>query len=309
VDYTRENYTPALWFSEGVDSTVAEYVLLRAGLLDEQHYLNHLGQEITELENRPAHLRQSAEQSSVDAWLEKYPYYDLPARSISYYNKGELLGVSLDLKMREVSDDKVSLQDLFRWMNEHYAKQGKFFPDSEGVRKASETLTHADFSEFFEKYVSAVDELPWNTFFSRVGLRVTATEVTLADPGFQAAQAFDQPPTVVQVEPTSQADPAGLKPGDVIVQINGQPAGRDFETKIVALGHGALLKLSVLRDGSRHELQWNLGAAKQKVFRVEDVPNITAEQKSRRAAWLFGNTAPKHSAEIHNSSPHGSPQQ
>ena len=308
VDYTKENYTPALWFSEGVDSTVAEYILLRAGLLDEKHYLNHLGQEITDLENRPAHLAQSAEQSSLDAWLEKYPYYNLPARSISYYNKGELLGVSLDLKMREVSDDKVSLQDLFRWMNEHYAKQGKFFPDSEGVRQASETLTHADFSEFFEKYVSGVDELTWDSFFSRVGLRVTSTEVTFADPGFQAAQDFDQPPTVVQVEPTSQADRAGLKPGDVIVQTNGQPAGRNFESKIAALGPGALLKLSVLRDGSRHELQWNLGAAKQKVFRVEDVPNITAEQKSRRAAWLFGNSALKHSAEMHSSSPHGSPQ-
>src|SRR6185437_14072805 len=48
VDYTKENYTPALWFSEGVDSTIAEYVLLRAGLLDETHYLDRLGQAITE---------------------------------------------------------------------------------------------------------------------------------------------------------------------------------------------------------------------------------------------------------------------
>src|SRR5437764_13768982 len=51
VDYTKENYTTALWFSEGVDSTVGEYVRLRAGVLDEQHYIQHLSEEITDLEN------------------------------------------------------------------------------------------------------------------------------------------------------------------------------------------------------------------------------------------------------------------
>jgi predicted metalloprotease with PDZ domain len=293
IDYTKENYTPALWFSEGVDSTVAEYILLRAGLLDEQHYLDHLGQEITELENRPAHLRQSAEQSSIDAWLEKYPYYNLPVRSISYYNKGELLGVLLDLKMRQASNDRTSLEDLFQWMDNDYPKQGKFFHDSESVRQAAEALSHADFSEFFQRYVSGVEELPFDSFLSRVGLRVTSTDVTFANAGFDAAQAFDQPPTVAQVEPGSDADRAGLKPGDLIVQINGERAGRNFERKIANLGPGSRIQLVVSRAGIQHEMQWNLGANKQKVFRLEDVRDITADQKSRRAAWLFGTSVAK----------------
>jgi len=290
VDYTKENYTPALWFSEGVDSTVAEYVLLRAGLLDEQHYLNHLGQEITELQARSAHLRQSAEQSSLDAWLEKYPYYNLPTRSISYYNKGELLGVLLDLKMRDSTDDRTSLEDLFRWLNERYAKQGKFFQDSESIRQAIETLSNSDFREFFQKYVSGVEELPWDSSFSRVGLRVTTDEVNFADPGFQATRAFDQSPTVVQVESSSAADRAGLKAGDVILEINGQHAGRDFERRIAGLGPGAMLRVTIVRSGVQQDLQWSLSASKQKVFRLQDVPDITAKQKSRRATWLFGNS-------------------
>jgi len=289
VDYTKENYTPALWFSEGVDSTVAEYVLLRAGLLDEQHYLNHLGQEITELQTRPARLRESAEQSSLDAWLEKYPYYNFPTRSISYYNKGELLGVLLDLKMRESTNDRTSLQDLFRWMNEHYAKQGKVFHDSESVRQAVETLSNSDFREFFQKYVSGVDEIPWDTYFRSVGLRVTTAEVTFADPGFQATRAFDQSPIVVQVAPLSAADRAGLKAGDVILEINGQHAGRDFERKIASFAPGVGLRLTISRSGVQQDLQWNLSPGKQKVFRLQDVPEITAKQKSRRATWLFGN--------------------
>src|SRR6202030_4232133 len=70
VDYTRENYTRALWFSEGVTSTAEGTIELRAGLLDEKQYLYRLGEQITELERRPAHRTQSAEESSLDAWLE-----------------------------------------------------------------------------------------------------------------------------------------------------------------------------------------------------------------------------------------------
>src|SRR5438445_12370854 len=82
VDYTKENYTNALWFSEGVTNTVEDYILLRAGLLDENQFLHRLAGQIEELEDRPAHLSQSAEESSLDAWLEKYQPYWSPERSI-----------------------------------------------------------------------------------------------------------------------------------------------------------------------------------------------------------------------------------
>jgi predicted metalloprotease with PDZ domain len=70
IDYTKEQYCTALWFSEGVTSTVSEYTLLRAGFFDEQHFLAAIAEEIQQLQQRPAHLTQSVEQSSLDAWLE-----------------------------------------------------------------------------------------------------------------------------------------------------------------------------------------------------------------------------------------------
>lgn len=287
IDYTKENFTPALWFSEGVDSTVGEYIQLRAGLLDERHFLDNLGQEITELENRPAHLTQSVEQSSLDAWLEKYPYYGLPERSISYYNKGELLGVLLDLAMRDASHDQSSLRDLFRWMNQHYAKQGKFFADSDAVRQAAETVSHADLREFFRKYVGGVEEIPGDSFFGAAGLHVVKLQAMFADPGFEAVQKFGQPPMVVQVRPQSEAERAGLKSGDALLQINGQPAGRLFETQIANLGPGATLHLVVRRDAAQYQLQWKLGSREQTIFQLRDLPSLTPQQKARRAAWLF----------------------
>ncbi|HET7440694.1 MAG TPA: hypothetical protein VFJ47_05275, partial [Terriglobales bacterium] len=162
VDYTKENYTTALWFSEGLTNTVADYMLVRAGLIDESRFLTRLGGAITELEFRPAHLRQSAEESSLDAWLEKYAYYRSPERSISYYNKGQLLGVMLDLTVREASHGTASLRELFQWMNENYAKAGTFFPDSAGVLHAAEAVSHANLDWFFAKYVAGTEEIPWD---------------------------------------------------------------------------------------------------------------------------------------------------
>jgi len=287
VDYTKENYTPALWFSEGVDTTAAECILLRARLLDERHFLDQLGQEITELENRPAHLTQSAEQSSLDAWLEKYPRYGLPMRSISYYNKGKLLGVLLDLAMRDASHDQASLRELFRSMDEQYAKQGKFFADSGAVRESAEALSHADLREFFRKYVSGVEEIPWDKFFAPLGLRVNRVQAVFADAGFEAVQKFDQAPVVAEVQPRSEAERAGLKSQDQILQINGQRTGRDFEKQMGNLAPGETLTLLVMREGAQHKLQWKLGSREQTIFQVADLPQVTAQQKARRAAWLF----------------------
>jgi predicted metalloprotease with PDZ domain len=293
IDYTRENYSSSLWFSEGVDSTAADCIRRESGLLDETRYLANLGEEITELQNRPAHLMQSAEQSSLDAWLEKYPYYGLPDRSISYYTKGNLLGVLLDLKMRQASDDRASLKMLFRSMNEHYAQKGKYFDDSAAVRAMAEELSGADLRGFFTDYVSGVREIPWNEFFAYVGLQVVRSELTIANRGFNAVQKFDQP-MVVQVEAGSLAERAGLRGDDVVVKVNGQPAGRDFEKRIDAIGPGGLLQLRINRDGIQRDLQWKLEGRNQTIYRLADVPNVSAEQKHNRAMWLFdqGSTAP-----------------
>jgi predicted metalloprotease with PDZ domain len=89
IDYTREQYTRALWFAEGVTSTYGNFTLVRSGIWSRQEFYADLAQDINELESRPANRWQSAEQSSLDAWLEKYPYYNGPDFSVSYYTKAK----------------------------------------------------------------------------------------------------------------------------------------------------------------------------------------------------------------------------
>jgi predicted metalloprotease with PDZ domain len=289
IDYTRENYSRALWFSEGCTSTAADIIQLRGGLLDERHFEEDLAVQIGELQRRPAHLTQSAEESSLDAWLEGDAYYRRPERSISYYNKGELLGVALDLAVRDASRGQASLREVFQWMNQNYAKKQVFFPDSEGVRRAAEAVSHADLGWFFTKYVAGTEEIPWNDFFRGVGLRLAQSTTTIADAGFIASRNFDAPMTVVAVTEGSNAEIAGLQVGDVILEINGKTAGQESSETTARLSPGDAIRLKVrARRGGERDLKWKMGSREEISYDLKDVDSISSEQRARQAAWLKG---------------------
>jgi predicted metalloprotease with PDZ domain len=286
-DFTRENYTPSLWFSEGVSNTVEEYTLLRAGFMGEAQFLSRLATAIREYEQNSAHGTQSVEESSVGAWLEKYDYYRMPGRSISYYNKGQLLGVLLDLSVRESSRGRASLREVFLRMNAA-AKAGDFFADSDGVREAAEAVGGGDLKPFFQKYVAGTEEIPWDDFFRTVGLRLNKRVEREADLGFQATHAFGAPPIVVAVAPGGAAEQAGLASGDTLLQINGHAVGEDFQSQFARLHPGDILRLRVRTPQGARELRWRLESREQIRFELEDVENIAPQQTARRAAWLKG---------------------
>ncbi len=290
VDYTQEQYTRALWFSEGVTSTVADYMRVRAGYLDEQGFLDELAYDIAQLESRPAHLTQSVEDSSLDAWLEKYPAYLEPDRSVSYYNKGEIVGMLLDLQMRQASAGKKSLRDLFQWMNQHYAKQGKFFPDSAGVEQAAEAVTGADFRDFFARYVAGVEPIPYDQFLATVGLRLQRQTTTAADAGFRSVRRFGTVATVVSVTPGGAAEKAGLRPGDVVEQVNGRSVDTNPESAISTMNLGDKVELLVTGGGGTRRLSFKVAARPVQRYSVVDTQPVTPEQRARRSAWMRGDS-------------------
>ena len=286
IDYVHENYTRALWFSEGVTSTVADYALLRAGITDERRFLADLSHEIATLQKRPAHKIQTVEDSSLDTWFDKYPQYRLPERSISYYNKGEILGVLLDLAIRNQTKGSKSLRDLMRWMNKTYAYGSRYFNDTEGVREGAEAVSGADMQSFFRKYVSGLDELPYNELLQRVGLRVVEQRVVSPYPGFISVHNFDVPPVTVYVEEGSEAAKAGLVQGDTILSVNGKVLTSDFEDVLATMRPGDMLKLRVAGRRGNRKVEFRLGGHEEIDYRVTDLDNVSSAQRSRRAAWL-----------------------
>jgi predicted metalloprotease with PDZ domain len=288
IDYQRAMDTRALWFSEGVTSTVGDMLLARAGLLSDRQYIDRIGAEINELQSRPAHRWQSAEESSLDAWFEGNSFYRSPERSISYYNKGEVLGVLLDLRIRQLTNGRKSLRDLFQWMNDNYAKKGLYFPDSDGVQQAAEAVTGQSFAEFFHAYVADVRELPYNESFSFVGLQVAETSVRTSTPGFTTSANFGGQPEIVTIDAGGEAQRAGIAIGDRIVEVNGKPADASFDDQVARMREGATVKLRLANRGGQRNLKLKLTGHEEHAYILQDAPSFTPEQRAHRQAWIHG---------------------
>ncbi len=288
IDYLRENFTTALWFCEGFTNTVADYTMLRTGAWNEPQYLTALSREIYRLESRPAVRIQSAEESSLDTWFDKYPQYRTPERSIDYYNKGEILGVLLDLAMRDATQGTKSLRDLFQWMEKNYFYEARYFDDTGGVRYAVDKVTGKDFGWFFENYVSGVTPISYDDFFRSVGLRLDRRRTVFPDPGFVSAKNFDQPPVVYAVNPGTDAERAGMLPGDIIVEIAGKPANIEVETAIAGMRPGETLKLKIKGRRGTRDVKLKLGGREEQDFALVEQATVTPAQRARRAAWLRG---------------------
>jgi predicted metalloprotease with PDZ domain len=288
INYQAEMDTRALWFSEGVTSTVGDLMMVRSGLFDERQYLAQISGEITELQRRPAHTWQSVEESSLDAWFEGIAAYRSPERSISYYNKGEIDGILLDLRIREVTNGTKSLRDLFHLMNDQYAKQHRFFPDSAGVEQAAESITGQSFGEFFGDYVAGVKEIPYDEFFQFVGLQVVPLTTRVATAGFTSAANLGGQPEVARVDPNSDAQRQGILPGDRVTAVNGAPAQAYLDEELSRLAPGTVIHLQLENRRGKREVELRLGVRQEQSYEVRDLPAVTAAQREHRAAWIHG---------------------
>ncbi len=276
IDYQHIMDTRALWFSEGLTSTVGDLMLSRSGLLGERQYLDRVAGEMTELQSRPARRWQSVEESSLDAWFEGNPFYRTPERSISYYNKGEVVGVLLDLRIRQLTNGGKSLRDLFRRMNDNYAKKGLYFPNSDGVQQAAEAITGQSFADFFRDYVAGVRELPYNDFFSFVGLQVAETTARYTTAGFTTSTNLGGQPEVATVDANSEAQRDGIVVGDRILQLNGKPANQDLDFEISKKHEGAAVKLRVAGRTGERTLKLKLTVRQEQAFILQDVARCIA---------------------------------
>jgi predicted metalloprotease with PDZ domain len=291
VDFTKEQYTRALWFAEGVTNTYASYTLVRSGIWSKEQFYADLGEQITELEGRPANRWQSAEQSSLDAWLEKYPLYNQPESSVSYYTKGQVLGDLLDILMRDRTGNAKSLDDVLRLMNTNFAKQGKTYRDSLDVQLTAETVAGGSFEEFFRKYVAGTDPFPYQQILALAGLALRSVERRRPALGFFAEHDPSGPFVVSTVDSEGPAAQAGLRAGDVILNWNGGEVPRRVERWLQEQRAGELLKLRVRREDKEISLEFRLGENKETLYEVTEVSHAGEMARHIREGMLRGETS------------------
>jgi predicted metalloprotease with PDZ domain len=299
VDYTREMWTRSLWFAEGVTSTYGSYTLLRSGLWSSAQFYLNLADEIRELQSRPAHRWQSVEQASLDAWYEKYPIYTRPEESISYYNKGQIVGVLLDLLIRDRTDNRASLDDVLRSLNEKYAKAGRYYDESEGLRAAMEEVIRAkapaadaDLSDFFKRYIGGSDEVPYSDFLACAGWTLRDTSQRRAAFGFSVGRDAASYATIAAVDRDSGASEAGLKEGDVLVTLNGESFPRSPDRWLRDHQPDERVAVKVQRGGELRDFSFALGRQAEATYLVTEIASPTEKQRRIRDGILHGTTTP-----------------
>jgi predicted metalloprotease with PDZ domain len=299
VDYTKEMWTRSLWFAEGVTNTYGAYALERTGLWSSAQFYGNLADQIRELQSRPAHRWQSVEQSSLDSWYEKYPMYTRPEESISYYNKGQIVGVLLDILIRDRTDNRAGLDDVLRALNVEYAKAGRFYNESEGLRAVMENVIRkkaptadADLSDFFSRYVSGTEEIPYADFLARAGWSIRDTSQHRATFGFTMNRDNPAVTTIASVDRESSAGDAGLREGDVLVMLNGEAFPRAADRWLRDHQPEERVTLKVRRGGEERDFSLQLGRQTDAAYQISEIASPTERQRRIREGILRGVTTP-----------------
>jgi predicted metalloprotease with PDZ domain len=287
VDYTREQPTDALWFAEGVTSTIAAYTMVRTGLWSRDIFYRDLAAQLAELTSRPARRFQSVEDASISAWLEKYPFYRGRDASISYYNKGQLLGFCLDILLREATGNRESLDTLLRAMNRRYAQQHKFYGDTPAIQALAGELGGGVLSDFFRRYVAGTDEIPFEEILARGGFALQSSERTIPDPGFRARRNGAAGMVVTELFPGGTAESAGLLRGDAILEVNGHEASGIPRQWLDGLAAGDSLRLRVRRGADTRDISFAVGSRTLLSPRVSEA-DVSGLRRSIRESILTG---------------------
>jgi predicted metalloprotease with PDZ domain len=241
-DLDRENYTTLLWAFEGITSYYDDLALVRCGLIEKKDYLELLGRSITAYLRTPGRTKQSVAESSFDAWIKYYRQDEnSPNAIVSYYAKGSLVALCLDLLIRDKTRGKKSLDDLMRALWRRHGLTGVGV-EEDGIERLVEEVTGLQLRRYFDDWLRSTRELPLKALLATHGVETDLRQpesaqdkggrparskgaAGLAMLGIRArAQGDDS--AVTHVLEGGAAQEAGVAAGDLIVAVEGLRPGQ-----------------------------------------------------------------------------------
>lgn len=285
-DFLKENYSRELWVAEGTTSYYTGIILLRAGLAKADEYIGRLGNEIKDERQRPGNRKQSVAESSFDAWVKYWKNTPQAYNEESdYYDQGSNVSLALDLEILRSSQGKAGLQDVLKAMFERFpvGKKGYTLAD---LQKVSEEKAGSGLDEFFAKFVTGTEPLPWEDLLEAAGLEVKATAETKPVLGARLSERDGR--VIVQgIVEGSAADLAGLSLNDEIVAFNGYRArSQELSARVGDMKPGEEMTLTVFRNEQLRTIAVRPAVPTVPNYSVKRVEQPTELQKKIYEKWL-----------------------
>jgi len=290
-DYDKGSRTKMLWLSEGL-SVYYEYMIVRrAGISTDAELFNAFRGNIMAFENKPGKRYQTLEQASYETWSDG-PFGrtgDEVNKTISYYDKGPVVGMLFDFKIRQVTNNKRSLDDVMRFLyKEYYQKLKRGFTEEE-LRAAFENIAGVSMANEYE-YVTTTKEIDYPKYFTYAGLKIDTTTKILsaAYAGFTLQEKEDSV-FIANVDYESPAWNAGLRRGQLVQKINGQKASSDLLNKtITAASPGNTISLMLYINNEPKNVDILLDRKKDRPFIIATIGDPDPLQKQILESWLKG---------------------
>lgn len=289
--YDAESYTELLWVMEGVTSYYSPILCSRAGLLPAKSYFKYLAKKIQAYREKPGRLVQSLAESSFNTWIHLYqPSEHSINAQISYYEKGELVGLLLDLELRRRG---ASLDQVMRRLFHEFAMKGRGVGESD-VQAIVEEVGGSSFRSFFRDYVHGVKELPFEAVLRSMGLEL-AKVPGKDESGSNGSKPYlgillqKQPEKVVvqNVLTGTPAAKAGLSAFDEIVAVDGIKATPDvWDRQIGEREPGSEIEITLFRHHVLRQVTVKLGRQDAVEYKLAPVKNLSARHKKAQKAWL-----------------------
>lgn len=291
-DLSSEVHTTLLWVFEGFTSYYDDLGLRRAGLLSEADYLKRLAGVITRVHRGSGRFRQTVAESSFDAWTRFYKADEnAPNAIVSYYAKGALVALALDLELRRRSAGRCSLDDVVRGLWARHGG-GDGVPEH-GVERLAAELTGLDLHDFFEHALRSTEDLDLGGLLAHVGVELR-WQAPAAAAGYvpQLGAGLDTGAELARVTQVLDGTPAragGLAPGDRIVAVDGvRPPGGALADWLARLPADEAVTVHVLRDDRLLVRELTLRPAPADEARLVRAAGADAATERRRRAWLEG---------------------
>jgi predicted metalloprotease with PDZ domain len=288
-DYSAEAYTRLLWAMEGITDYYAALMLRRAGIITADRLLEIYSEWMGDLSRVPGRFLQSLEEASFDAWIKYYrPDEHSANSSISYYLKGALASMLLDLEIRRRTGGARSLDDLMRLLWERFGVTGRGVPEG-GYQALVEEIAGGEWTAFFDEAIRGRDDLTYAGPLAAVGLAAEwSGEPNAPDAWLGINLRSEGGRTRISSVPSdSPAWEAGLTPGDELLALDGfRVSDSSLPERLKDFSVGQTVRVSVFRRDELLDIPVTLARRSPTRVALRSMEDPTPSQRALRDGWL-----------------------